>query len=110
MVGAGSYWISVLETDPATVVLGPSQWLWGDAATAGVRANRLSDGIDWTAELDIDHAFTLTGTPVPGPPALVLMAAGMLGYVFRAVRRRNSEYTGTPSRTIRNPGHVVAGR
>jgi CARDB protein len=56
---AGSYWISVLETDPDTPDTGTTQWLWADSSAAGARALRVGEGGTWTAALDVNHAFTL---------------------------------------------------
>lgn len=87
MLTAGTYWISVLENDAATPTVGNSQWLWGDS-TVGLRAIRNGDLDPWTAALDLNHAFTLTGTQVPEPSTLALTALGILGLV-RYRRRFN---------------------
>ncbi len=87
MLTAGTYWISVLENDAATPTVGNSQWLWGDS-TVGLRAIRNGDLDPWTAALDLNHAFTLTGSQVPEPSTLALTALGILGLV-RYRRRFN---------------------
>jgi hypothetical protein len=88
VLNPGLYWISVLETDPATPTIGGSQWMWGDSTTDGLRASRSGDGVAWTANLDLDKAFSLTGTPVPEPSTLMMSLMGVAFAVSRARRRR----------------------
>ena len=60
----GSYWVSVVEDDPATPRSGFTQWLWADTSSAGLRALRARDGQAWNSGWDINHAFSLTETPL----------------------------------------------
>lgn len=75
---AGTYWISVVEDDASTPTSGGSQWMWGDS-TAGLRATRMGDAGPWTPGFDLNHAFTLEGSPVPEPSTLALSVLGILG-------------------------------
>ncbi|MGQ0736270.1 MAG: fibronectin type III domain-containing protein [Acidobacteriota bacterium] len=69
----GTYWLSVVETDPRTPSFGGSQWLWGHTSTDGARAFRLADGASWSADpFGPNHAFAINDAsippPVPGAP------------------------------------------
>jgi hypothetical protein len=101
VLNPGLYWISVLESDPATPAIAGSQWMWGDSTTAGQRASRLGDGVAWTADLDIDKAFTLTGTPVPEPSTLALSLLGAAIGIARRRRARENRPTCPPSPRLR---------
>ena len=59
-LGAGIYWVSVVESDPRTPGSAFTQWLWGQSSTDGVFAFG-SEGGRWTVAPGPDHAFVLTG-------------------------------------------------
>jgi hypothetical protein len=85
-LGAGTYWLSVVEAHAPTQPSGGSQWLWGDTFGTGYRALRGQDGTSWAAGLDFNHAFTLDGSTVPEPASLLLFGTGLVG--LRAWRKR----------------------
>ena len=55
LLEAGTYWISVLETDSRTALFGDSQWLWADTDSNGLRSFRASDGSASSQEFEICH-------------------------------------------------------
>ena len=75
----GTYWVSVVESDPQTPTFGNTQWLWGQSNPADGRAFRLSDGASWNQESNPNMAFSLQGTVVPEPSAFLLCGLGAIG-------------------------------
>lgn len=85
-LGAGTYWLSIVEAHAPTNPFGNTQWLWGDTDAQGWRAIRNRDDLAWASSFDTSHAFTLDGT-VPDPGStLLLLGIGLGG--LRACRKR----------------------
>jgi len=78
-LGAGTYWLSIVEDHDPTTPAGNTQWLWGDTAAAGMRAIRGQDGAVWTVSSDTSHAFTLVGTVPDHGSSLLLLGIGLAG-------------------------------
>lgn len=73
----GTYWVSVVESDPRTPTSGSSQWLWGNSSSSGLTAFRSSDGTAWTpSTAGRNIAFQLSGSVVPEPSSLLLTGVG----------------------------------
>jgi hypothetical protein len=82
----GTYWLSVLETDPRTPTFTISQWLWADTTTVGPRALRNADGTSWATDRDVIHAFTIDAVPEPVTTAVVVGGLCLLLWRRRATR------------------------
>jgi hypothetical protein len=93
-LGPGTYWISAYVTRPYGT---GGQWYWsghqpvtGNAAkyhNPGGGFGLGNDPVDLVSGQPSDLAFRLEGTPVPAPPAVVLIGIGLgTGYL---VRRRS---------------------
>jgi hypothetical protein len=93
-LGPGTYWISAYVTRPDGT---GGQWYWsghqpvtGNAAkyhNPGDGFGLGNDPVDLVSGQPSDLAFRLEGTPVPAPPAVVLIGIGLgTGYL---VRRRS---------------------
>ncbi len=79
----------MVENDSSTTMSGNTQWLWADSDTTGMRAFRKNDNEAWTSSLDIDHAFSLSGTVVPIPAAIWLFGSGLIGLIGIARRKKS---------------------
>ena len=71
-LGAGTYWLSIVEAHAPTRPYGSTQWLWGDTDARGWRALRGGDDLAWVSSLDTSHAFTLEGS-VPDPGSTLFL-------------------------------------
>jgi hypothetical protein len=94
VLGPGTYWISAYVTRPYDT---GGQWYWsGHKPVTGSAAKYHNPGdgfglgndpVDLVSGQPSDLAFRLEGTPVPAPPAVVLVGIGLgTGYL---VRRRS---------------------
>jgi hypothetical protein len=71
-LGAGTYWLSIVEAHAPTPPYGKTQWLWGDTDARGWRAIRNGDDLAWVSSFDTSHAFTLEGS-VPDPGSTLFL-------------------------------------
>lgn len=94
-LGAGTYWVSILESDPRTAAVGQTQWLWGHSTTRGVEAFRSRDGDAWERRAGLPNfAFGLSGIPVAEPSGVLLFGVGssvILALRWRGVVARTAE-------------------
>lgn len=84
---ADTYWVSILENDLGTPLVGATQWLWADTDTSGLRSIRNNDGEAWSSSQDINHAFSLSGTAVPVPAAFWLFGTALMGLIGFSKRK-----------------------
>jgi hypothetical protein len=82
IVGAGTYWISIVETDASSSA---SSWQWAEATSSGPRARRTGDGDGWALENDQDMAFEIEMAAAPEPSTWLLLGTGI---VLAGLRRR----------------------
>ena len=61
-VNAGTYWLSILESDVRTPLAHPYEWLWAHGMNLGIEVWREATTA-WQAGNPVTHAFTLFTTP-----------------------------------------------
>ncbi|SFI75683.1 PEP-CTERM sorting domain-containing protein [Albimonas pacifica] len=86
---AGNWWVSIVAN-----AQGDDKWHWAGVYqnTSSMRFREAGGGGAWGTYTPLDMALTLdagaSGTPVPAPAALPLLAAGLAGFALVGRRRR----------------------
>ena len=83
LVAGTTYWLSIVNN---SLENGGDTWAWASSDFSSVNgAARLVDGDDWSS--GFDHAFNLTGNPIPEPNAALIFGVGLI-VVGRAMREK----------------------